>query len=410
MEIEEYLKGFSKFTKEPSLKAMEWLMGEFGNPQNQLQIIHVAGTNGKGSVCEMLNSIFIQAGYRVGKFISPHLITFNETICVSGQPIPDKEVQEILIPLSEKIEEYNLKHEIKVTWFEVITSLAFIYFAKKQCEIVVLETGMGGRQDCTNIVQADISIITSIGYDHKEVLGNTLEEIAKNKAGIIKEKGDTIFLKQEDTIQSILEEEATQKHNTIHAISQKELTNYHFDEKKQYFTYGNYQDIEVNLKGRKQIENASICLECVEVMKKKGYEISEQAIRNGLKTVIHPTILFDGGHNENAIQHFNQMVDQYYLKPKKTYVISILETKDYRTVLRLLLHDKEARYIVTSGNSKQYFSKEQLYEEAKRYGVTLEKMELQEATKIIQDLPKEEVGFFVGSFYIYADVLKLLGK
>lgn len=240
MEIEDYLSGFVKFTSTPSLKGMQWLMNAFDNPQKKLKVIHVAGTNGKGSVCEMITNVLIQAGYRVGKFISPHLIKFHETICINNEPILDQEVQEILIPLSKKIEEYNKTHEIGITWFEVITSLALIYFGKKDCDFVVLETGMGGTYDCTNIADGIISIITSIGMDHTDVLGDTIQKIAENKAGIIKKKGHTIFIKQQEEVNHIMEETCKKQENTLHLLDSNEIRNYSYDTEYQYFDTKNY--------------------------------------------------------------------------------------------------------------------------------------------------------------------------
>ena len=160
MNIEEYLKRFDSVTKDPTLDAMEFFMKEFGNPNKKTKFIHVAGTNGKGSVCEMINNILVNTGYRVGKYISPHLIKYNERITVNNVEITDKEMSDILEQIAEKVDIYNQKHKIPVKEFEVVTTLALIYFAKKDCDFVVLETGMGGTYDCTNIVDSIISIIT----------------------------------------------------------------------------------------------------------------------------------------------------------------------------------------------------------------------------------------------------------
>ena len=181
MDINEYLKQFDKFTKDPTLEAMYFLLDKFDNPQNKLKIIHIAGTNGKGSVCEMLNRILVDSGYTVGKFISPQLIKFNETITVNDEEISDEEISKILEKLSVYIDEYNSKHEIKVKWFEVITSVALIYFAQRKCDFAVIETGLGGTTDCTNVVESMISIIVSVGLDHVDILGNNIVDIAKHK-------------------------------------------------------------------------------------------------------------------------------------------------------------------------------------------------------------------------------------
>ena len=198
MNIEAYLDQFQRVTENPTLETMNWMMQKFQNPHKKYQVIHVAGTNGKGSVVEILNRVLLDQGYNVGKYISPHLCEFNERICVNDVPISNQEIEEIIKKLEPFIQEYNQTHEIPVKHFEVVTSIAFVYFARKKCDFVVLETGMGGTWDCTNIVQPILSIITSIGYDHMKLLGNTLTEIAKHKAGIIKQNSDTIFLECEN--------------------------------------------------------------------------------------------------------------------------------------------------------------------------------------------------------------------
>lgn len=417
MNIEEYLSKFSKVTENPTLEAMEWLMNEFDNPHKKTKFIHIAGTNGKGSICEMMSNILQHAGYKVGKFISPHLIRFNDTILVNGEEITDNEVEEILDGLSKKIDIYNNTHKTPVKWFEVITSLALIYFAKKQCDIVVLETGLGGRTDCTNIVNSIISIIANIGYDHTDILGDTIEEIATHKAGIIKKNSDTVMLLQENATPTI-KKECKEKNAKLHIINEKAVSNYSFNEYYQIFDYDKYTKIEMNLKGKVQIYNAAICIEAVKILNEKGYKIQEDAIRTGLKTVIHrarfetinknPLVIFDGGHNENAIKNLITTLNQYYSKKDKVFIISILKTKDYKTIIENLLK-QDATFIFTSGNDKnRYVSKEDLFEVATKYKTqNIFTYELEDAiNKALTDY-KDKLICIVGSFYVYADVKKI---
>ena len=243
MNIDAYLSHFDKFTKDPTLEAMEYIMSRFDNPHKKVKCIHIAGTNGKGSVCEMINNCLINAKYKVGKFISPHLITFNDGICINNEQIQDKEVEEILIPLSKVVEEYNSTHEIPVKWFEVITSLAFIYFQKKQCDFAVIETGLGGTTDCTNIVAPIVSVITTIGYDHMNILGNTLNEISRHKAGIIKKNSETVFINQPEVV-DIVKEKCKKEKNTLHLIKTEDIENYEYNEYFQSFDYKQYKNIK----------------------------------------------------------------------------------------------------------------------------------------------------------------------
>jgi len=420
MNIEEYLSNFDKFTKDPTLEAMEYLMSKFDNPHKKIKCIHVAGTNGKGSVCEMLNKCLIKAGYKVGKFISPHLITFNDGISINNIQITDAEVEEILLPLSNVIEEYNKTHEIPVKWFEVITSLVFIYFYKKQCDFVVLETGLGGTLDCTNIVEPLISVITKIGYDHMDILGNTIQEIASQKAGIIKPNSETVFVNQPESVE-IIKEKCEKASNKLHLINQEDIINYTYNEDLQKFDYKNYKNIEINLKGQVQTQNAAECLEVLNILKEKGFDIPESAIREGLKTVVHkarmekisenPTIVFDGGHNESAIQNLKQNIKQYFSHQKRVYIISILQTKDHSTIVKELSEDKDAIFYFTDGiEEKPYVPAKILAEEAIKY-IAEDRIKIKSIEEAIKDSIqdyKDRAIFIVGSFYVYKKVTEII--
>jgi len=420
LNIEEYLANFDKFTKDPTLEAMEYIMSKFNNPHKKIKCIHVAGTNGKGSVCEMLNNCLIKAGYKVGKFISPHLITFNDGICINNEQITDTEVEEILLPLSKIIEEYNESHEIPVKWFEVITSLVFIYFYKKQCDFVVLETGLGGTLDCTNIVEPLISVITKIGYDHMDILGNTIQEIAAQKAGIIKENSNTVFVNQKEVL-DVIQEQCRKKNNKLYLIEPEDIMNFTYDKNIQKFDYKNYKNIEINLKGKVQTKNAAECLEVLNILKEKGFDIPESAIREGLKTVVHrarmerinqyPAIIFDGGHNEGAIQNLKQNINQYFSDKKRVYIISILQTKDHSTIVKELSEDNQAIFYFTDGISeKPYVPAKVLAEEAKKY-IREDKIittSIENAIKEAVEKYKDRAIFIVGSFYVYKKVTEII--
>lgn len=418
MNVEDYLSKFDKFTKNPTLDAMKYIMSKFGNPHAKLKCIHVAGTNGKGSVCEMISNCLINAGYKVGKFISPHLIKFNDGIWVNNNQITDDEVEEILLPLSKVIEEYNNTHKIPVKWFEVITSLVLIYFYKKQCDLVILETGLGGALDCTNIVNPIVSVITKIGYDHVDILGNTIEEIAKQKAGIIKPNSETVFINQPN-VTKIIEEKCKAMNNKLHIINSDDMENYSYNDELQKFDYKNYKNIEINLKGKVQIQNAAECIETMNILENNGIKISKKAVYQGLKTVVHharmekisdnPLIVFDGGHNESAIQNLKENIEQYYSGEKRVYIISILKTKDYRTIIKELTEDNEAIFYFTNGiEEKPYVPAELLAQEAIKY-VRKEQIVIESIGSAVKEVKRkysDRVVFIVGSFYIYKNVME----
>ena len=439
MDIKEFLSGFYKGTKKQTLDAVFYFMGKYKNPEKSLKIIHTAGTNGKGSCVEMISNVLTCAGYKVGKFISPHLIEYNERICVDNKKITDAELEELITELMPEVAKYNKEHSNDVTLFELELIMALIYFNRRNCDFVVLETGLGGLHDSTNIVNPVVSVITSIGYDHMHILGNTLPEIAKQKAGIIKENSSTIFISQDDNVNEVIENTCKAKNNKLHLIIEQDISNYSYDEDYQKFDYKNYKNILVNLKGKKQIYNASICLECMQILKNKGYAVSENSIRNGLSTVIHkarfeklyekPTIIYDGAHNRPAMQNLINSVNMYYKNNKKVFIVSILKTKDYKSMLKELLQDEEAIYIFTSGNNiERYVSGEILANTAKeimkeksiynknisntvtgiKNNTDMQVMELKEAIEYSIKAYKDYTIFIVGSFYVYGDVIDML--
>ena len=402
-------------TENQSVEKMKIIMEKLGNPQDNLKYIHVTGTNGKGSVIEMLNSILIKSNLKVGKFISPHLVCYNERISINGEYIKDEEIQEIF----EEVQPIIEKENIELNFFEFFTMIAFIYFYKQNVDIVLMEVGFGGLYDSTNIIHPMISVISSIGYDHMKILGNTLEEIARQKAGIIKENSETVYMKQEPNINHIIAETCKEKQNTLHMVKQSEIKNQRFENAIEIFDYKQYHDIEVNLKGRKQIQNAALVLECCDILSKKGYILSEEVIKNGLKSVIHkarfevihqnPKMIFDGGHNEQAIENLKETIELYYKNAKKIYVISVLKSKDYHKIIEDIL-DKDNVYIFTNGNDKNLFTEKHLmYEYAKGLNDKAEiyEMELEEAIEFCEE-KTDYVSFVIGSFYVYDDIKKFL--
>lgn len=423
MNIEEILQNFTNkhnMNKDDlKLKAMEYFMEELNHPEKDLKIIHIAGTNGKGSVAEMLTNILIKNGYNVGKYLSPHLIKYNERISINNKNITNEKLEEIILKLKSKIEKYRNKTGENVSLFELLTIIAILYFQEQNCDFVVFETGLGGLYDSTNIVEPIISIITSIGYDHMSILGNTLEEITIQKAGIIKQNSNTVIVEQKENIQKIIEETCLNKNNKLTVVKKDNIKNKKYEDDFLIFDYKENKNIKLNLKGDKQFENASLCLETINILKQKGYEISEKAVKEGLSTVIHkarfetlqenPKIIYDGGHNEEAILNFINTVNTYYGQKEKIYIISILKTKDYKTVLKHLLKDENSTFIFTSGNDEErYVAKEELYETAKK--ITNNKKLYQKTLKdaiLYAQSQVEKVSFIVGSFYIYGDVRKI---
>lgn len=422
IDIQKYLNQFFKGTKDPSLKAMEYFISEYNNFEKQMQFIHIAGTNGKGSCTEIISNILIKQGYKVGKFLSPHLIRYNERISINGVDITDSEMSDLIEELDTKIKKYKELTGVDVTLFELETTMALLYFYRNNVDLVVLETGLGGLYDCTNIITKPlVSVITSIGFDHMSLLGRTLPEIAYQKAGIIKENSDTVICSQEPEVDNVFIEQCKKKNNKLHIVKEDDIKDYKYNKNYQYFTYKDVKNIELILKGKAQIKNASICIETIKILNEKGFKVDEKNIKEGMKTVVHkarmevlnrkPLIVYDGAHNAPAIKNLQEMVKMYYNEFKRTYIISILKTKDYDEMLKLLSKDKNAKFILTSGNDEErYVSKEDLEKSAKKYikAEQIYKMDLKNAVKEAMKSSKETVTLIVGSFYVYGTVVETL--
>ena len=423
IDIENYLNKFFKGTKNPSLNAMNFFMNEYNNFEKDMKFIHIAGTNGKGSCLEIITNILICEGYKVGKFLSPHLIKYNERISINNILITDEELSNLIIELEPKIQKYKKLTGKNITLFELETIMGLLYFYRNNVDFVILETGLGGLYDCTNIITKPlVSIITSIGYDHMHILGNSLEEIATQKAGIIKENSNTIIFEQEENINNVFIATCKQKNNNLYLLKNLDITNYYFDKNYQYIDFKNLKNIAIVLKGKKQIQNASICIECINILNSLGYTISENSVRKGLKTVIHkgrfeilnrnPEIIFDGAHNEDSIKNLQETINTFYKNKKRTYIISILKTKDYKKILNLLFEDKNATFIFTSGNDNQkYNNKNLLYKYASKIKTTqtILAKELDKAINyVLQEKNSNNINFITGSFYIYGDVINYI--
>lgn len=398
---------------------MKYFMNEYNNFENEMNLIHIAGTNGKGSCTEMIANILVKQGYKVGKYMSPHLIKFNERISINGKEITDSEMEDLIKELKPKIENYKKNKNTEVTLFELETTMALLYFYRNKVDFAVLETGLGGLYDCTNIISKPlVSVITSIGYDHMHILGNTLPEIAYQKAGIIKRNSNTVIFEQETEVNDVFIEECDRKKNKLHIVTKDSISNYRFNENYQYFDYKELKDVCINLKGKVQIQNASLCIETIRILRELGYKISDESLRKGLSTVIHkgrmeiinrePIIIYDGAHNEPAIKNFLEMINLYYKNKKRRYIISILKRKDYQKMIKLLSQDKDAVFILTSGNDdERYTSKEELYNIAIKYKAKdkIFKKDLKQAITHIMNTENDTINFVIGSFYTYGTVM-----
>ena len=269
----------------PGLERTRNLLEQLGNPQHDLRFIHVAGTNGKGSFCSMLSSILFQAGYRVGTYTSPYILRFNERMKVNGIDIAD----DTLARLTESIRPIAEAMEEKPTEFELITAIAMQYFKEEKCQVVVLECGMGGRLDSTNVIENPIlSVITGIALDHTAFLGDTIEKIAAEKAGIIKKSRPVLFCGKDKAAEKVISEKASTLSAPFYTVDRADLKILKAGLDGTLFTWNEYNEIFLPLLGTYQPENAQNVLSAIRLLKGEGFSISEEAIRSGMEQVKWP--------------------------------------------------------------------------------------------------------------------------
>ena len=339
--INEYLNLISKFGSGLSLKRVTGLLRLMGEPQDKLKFVHVAGTNGKGSICSMIASVLIEAGYKVGKFVSPHLEEFNERISINNVCISDMEVDRLTIPIKEKINnmiELGMEHP---TQFEVICAIGFQYFYEQGCDVVVLEVGLGGRLDSTNVIREPmVSVITSISYDHTDRLGTALADIAAEKAGIIKAGCQVVCYPQEKEVSQVIEKVCRDKECRLININISEITQQPpLADGFEVFNFEGYRDLKIRLLGKHQTINAAVAIKALEQVRLKGFSITETAIYRGLEKAENkgrfeilgrePDFVIDGAHNMSGIKTLKESLERYYAARKLVIVMAVLSTKNY---------------------------------------------------------------------------------
>ncbi|HBJ19234.1 MAG TPA: hypothetical protein DDY70_05820, partial [Clostridiales bacterium] len=360
----------------PGLSRIKALLDALGNPENSLRFIHIAGTNGKGSVAADIASILTAAGYRVGKYTSPNLLRVNERISVASEDIPDGALDALLErirPLADKIREEG---GIPPTQFEIWTAAAFVYFKEESCDYVVLEVGLGGEFDATNVIpQNEIAVITRLGMDHMQYLGNTLSDIARAKCGILKTDSAThrlITPAQEPEAMAVIRAACEEKGIalTVPAPVSEGAEGY-----LERFSVGKYQHLLTGIPGYHQIENAALA-----VMACDALGIGEDAIRQGIAAAKNParfeilrenpTVIYDGGHNENGIRALTASLDRYFPGEKKSVIFACMADKATDVSLSLLSEGTEAFFFTEVKDNPRALHAEDLAARAAALGIS----------------------------------------
>ncbi|PAD66985.1 bifunctional folylpolyglutamate synthase/dihydrofolate synthase [Bacillus sp. 7586-K] len=343
-----------KFGVKPGLKRMEWFLEKYNHPEENLQIIHVAGTNGKGSTISYMRHMLMEAGYKVGTFTSPYIELFNERISVNGQPISDEAMLSLVNEIKPYVEQIEQTELGSPTEFEVITMMMYLYFGKyNQPDFLLLETGLGGRLDSTNVINHPLlSIITNVGYDHMNILGNTIEEIAAEKAGIIK-SGVPVFtaIENENGIQ-VVKDVAKRKNAPLFIYGTDfNIVKHQLHRNGELFSLETssyvYDDVLITMKGEHQTKNAALAISAIDYLKRKNIvNINEMQLKTALektnwigrfeKVYDNPEVIIDGAHNIEGIESLVSTLKRHYGNRNIHFLVSILNDKNYEEMIHLL--------------------------------------------------------------------------
>ncbi len=416
----EYVDSFLRFGIKPGLERIKQLLDMLGNPQNELKYIHVAGTNGKGSTCAFLSSILKESGLKVGLFTSPFILDFRERFQINEQMISQQDfvdLVEYIIPFAKKMAKYGSK----LTEFEIITAIAFLWFKRENCDIVILEVGLGGRLDATNVIEkALVSVITSISYDHTNILGNTIKKIAGEKAGILKPGGTLVlYPKQDERVFSTIKNIAKSKNNKILLPDIAQISEISLGMPTTQFNYC-CEKYSISLLGEHQVYNAVTAITVIkELQKNNTFNISEQSIHNGLlKARIpsrfevlseRPLVILDGTHNPGGAEVLSEALQKYLSGKKIIALVGMLKDKDVEQVIKVVA-PLISEFIVVQPENLRAMDKFELCDLIKRFNSRCEvAKDLTYAVQLVlSKLDKDSVGLVFGSLYLASQMRPIL--
>lgn len=400
------------------LEEISKVLDRLGNPERQLKFVHVAGTNGKGSTAALLESCLRRAGYRVGLYTSPHLIRYNERFKVNGEEISD----ELLASATEQVKAVVDALEKAPTQFEMMTCVGFCCFVAAKCDIVVLEVGLGGRADTTNLIPVpEAAVITRIGLEHTEILGDTLEKIAAEKAGIVKTGGTVILGDPTPEVLGVTEEICRQRGARLILSDPAEAKSISCSIEGQKFSWKQYPEICLALLGKHQLQNGCTALATIEALKGKGWNIPEEAVLEGFRTAVwpgrfecvstHPTVILDGGHNQQCAEAIADALKEYFPGKKCTFLIGVMADKNFRGIFDVLLPLAEKVLAVTPDSPRALKAARLCEKLGEEYGYTnaAPYETLEEALKaLLGAVGQDDLICICGSLYMVGDVRKLL--
>ncbi|WP_018247871.1 bifunctional folylpolyglutamate synthase/dihydrofolate synthase [Orenia marismortui] len=418
-----YLESLSKFGVKPGLDRIKLLLSYLDNPEENLNVIHIAGTNGKGSTSAILTSIYKEAGYKVGTYTSPHITEFNERIRVNNENINNEDLGLLVKELKPAINKVadELEHP---SFFEVVTALAFLYYYKQDVDMLILEVGLGGRFDATNVVDSLVSVITNVSLDHTDYLGETLEEITFEKAGIIKNQQKVITATKNQAVNDQLLKLSNEKNSKLININD-EFDWIEYENNPSYQSFDligkdkNYLKLKLPLLGEHQIINTATAIEVIEVLKQK-YPLTQENIKKGISKVswpgrveviaLKPMVILDGAHNVAGAKSLIKVLEKLNYN-NLIIILSILGDKDVDGIVREIV-PKADKIILTKNNNYRVMEIDQLKSKVEKYNNNiLVKGELKSALEYsLKEADYEDLILISGSLYTVSEARGLLTR
>lgn len=402
----------------PGLSRTRELLERIGNPQKKLKFVHIAGTNGKGSTAAMTASILREAGYRTGLYTSPFLLRFNERMAVDGEDISDQmlaDITEFVKPHAEAMAEHP-------TEFELVTAIAFEYFVRSGCQIVALEVGLGGLMDSTNVIDPpEVAVITNIGLDHTELLGNTLAEVARNKCGIIKEGAEVVTYRGEPEVEAVFDEVCRERGVNLRRPDFGAIRLKEHSFAGQVFDYCQYENVELPLLGEHQLRNTAVVLTIVEALRAKGWKIPDRSVYDGIRNVKwpcrfellgrDPVFIVDGGHNPQCLEALAKNVQDYLADREITALTGVMADKDY-TDMYTTMSPLVSRFVTVTPDNPRAMDAEALRDFLLPFGkpAVACKSVMEGVHTAMAQAGKDGVVLAFGSLYMAGDIRNIVRK
>lgn len=393
------------------------LLKFFQKPQDKLNIIHITGTNGKGSVASFISSSLKENDYKVGKFTSPYITNICEEIEINGEEISEKDFAKIAEEVKEKVELLD-KKKIFVSGFEILTTIAYIYFVRKDVDFAIMEVGMGGRVDATNVMKKSIPVFAHISLDHANILGDTVGKIAREKGGIIKENSNVFSYPQDQEAREELQKICREKNSIFNEFKENEIEILSSDEFGSKFNFRDYKNVEISLIGEHQVYNASLALMVLDSLKEK-YNLNDEKIKLGIKKAKNlgrieclsknPLIVIDGSHNLDSIEKLVENIKKFKYN-KLILGFSLLKDKDHLNILKKVENIAD-KIVLTEIDNERFTDVESLYSEFEKISdkeVFAIKNREEAVKKTFEIAEKGDLILWCGSLYLIKDIRKII--